>query len=128
MLAMIEQLQALENEKRAEKPGSPRFVKLAAEIEKLAGMVLKQTAQQETLAEGTHAAVKAGLEMNTPIDQVAPARDVGVILTDWRDAERRLSATATDTADHAKAAADVRRLRDEYHRYYEAQRKDDSPG
>jgi len=126
MLTMIEQLQALENEKRAEKPGSPRFVKLAAEIERLAGMVLDQTAQQETLAEGTHAAVKAGLELNTPIDQVMPAREVGVILTEWRDAERRLSSTAVDTADHSKAAADVRRLRDEYHRYYEAQRTEES--
>jgi hypothetical protein len=128
MLSMIEQLQDLENQKRAEQPGTERFVKLAGEIERLAAMVFAQTAEQDKLAEQTHAAAQAGAVI-APIEQVAPAReDVSVILSEWRDAERRLSASAVDTAEHAKAAADVRRLRDEYHRYYSAQTRDGQPG
>ena len=57
----------------------------------------------------------------TPIDEVTSTRDVSLILGEWREAERRLSVTAMDSADHAKAAADVRRLRDEYHRVYQSQ-------
>ena len=53
-------------------------------------------------------------------------RDVSLILSEWRDAERRLSATAVDTAEHAKAAGDVRRLREEYHRAYQAQKVDEA--
>jgi hypothetical protein len=123
MLRTIEQLQDLENQKRAEKPGTARFLKLAAEIERLAGMIFNQTSQQEELAEKTHIAAQLGAPVTTPIEDVTPSRDVGVILSEWRDAERRLSATGIDTADHSKAAADVRRLRDEYHRYYEAQKE-----
>jgi hypothetical protein len=126
MMSTLDQLQKLEGEKRAEIPGSPRFVRLAREIERLAAVVFTQTSAQQSLAERTSAAVEAGAEM-TPIEDVAPMRDVSMILSEWRDAERRLSATAVDTAEHAKAAGDVRRLREEYHRAHQAQNADHSP-
>ncbi len=120
MLRTLEQLQILETQKRSEQPGTPRFVKLATEIERLAAVVFKQTAAQQTLAEATHEAAKEGAEI-APIDEVAASRDVSMILAEWRDAERRLGLSAMDSMEHAKAAADVRRLRDEYHRAYRSE-------
>ena len=120
MLRTLEQLQRLENEKRAASPGTPRFVNLAREIEKLAALVFSQTTTQQTLAEQSHAAANAGVDL-APIKEVETARDVSLILAEWRDAERRLAATGIDTAEHAKAAGDVRRLREEYHQAYKAQ-------
>jgi hypothetical protein len=121
MLRTLEQLQRLESEKRAEEPGTQRFVRLANEIERLAAIVFSQTTVQQSLAQQTHAAKRAGEEMPPAIDEISATRDVSVILGEWRDAERMLAATGIDTAEHAKAAADVRRLRDEYHRAHQAQ-------
>lgn len=120
MLRTLDQLQVLEREKRTEAPGSARFARLASEIEKLAAMVFAQTSTQQTLAEQTQAATKAGAEI-APIDEVVTLRDVSDILADWRAAERELAAASVDSAGHAKAAADVRRLRDEYHQAYRSQ-------
>ena len=122
MLRTLEQLQFLESEKRTEQPGSVRFVKLAREIEKLAAVVFQQTSAQHSLAQATHAAARQGEDI-VPIEDVTAAREVAVVLSEWREAERRLSASAMDSAEHAKAAADVRRLRDEYHRLHDAQSK-----
>ena len=122
-LRTLEQLQRLETEKRTLTPGSPRFVKLANEIERLAVFVFSQTSKQQTLAQETHAAKEQGIEL-PPIDEMAATRDVSEILADWRDAERRLAATSIDSAEHALAAGDVRRLRDEYHRAHKSQTKD----
>ena len=71
MMSTLDQLQKLESEKRSEIPGSPRFVRLAREIERLAAVVFTQTSAQQSLAEQTHAAAQAGAEM-TPIEDVAP--------------------------------------------------------
>jgi hypothetical protein len=120
MLHTLDQLQLLEHKKRTEAPGSVRFVRLAKEIEKLAAMVFAHTSTQQTLAEQTLAATRAGVEI-PPIDEVAATRDVSLILTEWRAAERELGATSADSAEHAKVAADVRRLREEYQRAYKSQ-------
>ena len=123
MLHTLEQLQRLENEKRAETPGTPRFLSLAHEVESLAALVFTQTKEQENLAVKTHAAARSGADL-TPIDEIEAAREVSIVLSEWRDAERRLAASAIESAEHAKAAGDVRRLRDEYHRAYKAQSTD----
>ena len=115
MLRTLEQLQRLEHEKRSEAPGSTRFVRLAREIEKLAALVFAQTNTQESLAERTAVVAEQGVELS-PIKEVTPIRDVSVILSEWREAERRLAASAVDSPEHTMAATDVRRLRDEYHR------------
>jgi hypothetical protein len=120
MLRTLDQLQLLEHEKRAESPGSVRFVRLAKEIEKLAAMIFAQTSTQQTLAEQSLAASRAGADI-TPIKEVVTTRDVSEILADWRAAERELASTSIDSAEHAKAAGDVRRLREEYHQAYKAQ-------
>jgi hypothetical protein len=114
LLAILETLAALENEKRALEPGTPQFVKLAKEIERLAGEVFAQTHTQKILGEKAEVAEKRGADL-APIDDVVPMRDVSVILNEWRAAERRLQLAAPSTADHATAAADIARLREEYH-------------
>jgi hypothetical protein len=119
MLRTLEQLQRLENQKRAELPGTPGFVRLATEIEKLAAMVFAQTATQQSLAERSQEAGKRGVEL-APIDETVATRDVSVVIAEWREAERRLAGATIDSADHAKAAGDVRRLREEYHRTHKA--------
>lgn len=126
MLHTLDQLQLLEHEKRSESPGSVRFVRLASEIEKLAAMILAQTSTQQTLAEQTRAATDAGADI-PPIEEMVTMREVSAILTEWRAAERQVGTTSIDSAEHAQAAADVRRLRHEYHRTYKAQSSGDRP-
>ena len=120
MLRTLEQLHRLEHEKRTESPGSARFVRLATEIERLAAMVFAQTNTQQSIAERSRAVAARGVELQ-PIDEIPPARDISLILAEWRDAERRLAAVPLESAEHAKAAGDVRRLREEYHRSYKSQ-------
>jgi hypothetical protein len=118
LLKTLEQLEALENEKRALAPGSQRFQKLAREIERLAAVVFAQTHAQQRLGERAQVATeRSGVDI-VPIEETEQMRDLQLILGDWRDAERRLAATDPDSAEHATAAADVGRLRDEYHRAY----------
>ena len=125
MLRTLEQLESLENEKRALKPDSPRFLRLATEIERLAAAVFAQTHAQQQL--GKRAQVvseKTGADI-TPIEDVRTTRDLQHILADWRDAERRLATAAPDSAEHAQATADAGRLRDEYHRTYSTGTRED---
>jgi hypothetical protein len=119
LMTVIEQLTALEGTKRALRPGTSEFVELAARIKELARAALEQTKEQHALAERTQEAVAAGEEPPEAIDDVPP-RPMDQILGEWRDAERRLSASEADTAEHDLAAGDVRRLRDEYRRAHEA--------
>ena len=121
LLATLEQLEQLETEKRTLAPDSDRFQKLAREIERLAVIVLAESQTQQRIGVRFK-------ELNTredivvdPIDEMVPTRDVAVILGEWRVAERDLAAADADTAEHAQAAAEVKRLRAEYQRAYAAQ-------
>jgi hypothetical protein len=122
MLRILDTLAALENEKRALKPGTPHFVKLAKEIERLAAEVFAQTHTQKVLGEQAEVADKRGADL-TPIEETAPMRDLQVILSEWRDAERRLQLAEPASAEHATAAADIGRLREEYHTAFMANGK-----
>ena len=118
MLRTLEQLQALETEKRELTPGSPRFKKLATEIERLAAVVFTQTHAQESLGQQAAAHAQRTGEGLAPIAAAPAPRDLQVILADWRDAERRLGVADPDSAEHATADADIARLRNEYHDAY----------
>jgi hypothetical protein len=118
MLRTLEQLQALENEKRTLQPGTERFQRLADEVERLAAEVFSQTHSQRQLGERAKVVTERHGAEITPIEEQESNRDLQLILHDWRDAERRLSLGDPDSAEHATAAADVGRLREEYHRAY----------
>ena len=118
MLRTLDQLAALENEKRTLKPDSERFQRLALEIERLAADVFAQTHAQRDIGERAKVVMdRIGADIPA-IEGATATRDLQVILTEWRDAERRLAAADPDSAEHAAAAADVGRLRNEYHRAY----------
>ena len=90
LLRTLEQLEALENEKRNLKPGSVRFQKLAHEVERLAADVFSQTHQQRKLGETVKDIHdRTGAEF-APIEDQSATRELHVILSEWRDAERRL--------------------------------------
>ena len=119
MLRTLEALASLENEKREMKPGTPEFVKLAKEIERLAAEVFAQTHNQKILGEKAASAENRGADF-APIDEITSMRDLQVILNEWRDAERRLQLASPGTAEHATAAGDIGRLREEYHNAFMA--------
>jgi hypothetical protein len=126
MLRTLDQLAALETEKRALTPGTPRFQRLADEVERLAADVFAQTHAQRQLGEQAQVVSEhTGVALD-PIAETTATRDPQAILADWRDAERRLQLAAPDSAEHAAAAADVGRLRDEYHAAYAAGAQDSS--
>ena len=120
ILKTLEQLDALETEKRTLKPDSPRFQTLAKEIERLAAEIFAQSHAQQRLGEQAQdAAARTGQDLPS-IAETHRAREMSVILAEWRDAERRLSTAAPDSAEHAMAIADVTRLREEYQEAYTA--------
>ncbi len=128
MLRALERLRELEARKRKLKPGTEPFVKLAEEVEQLAASVFERTREQTEQAERSLELREVASVDVRPIDAVPPTRELHIILAEWRDAERRLAATGIETAEHAKAAGDVRRLREEYHRAYKAQSGEGAKG
>lgn len=120
VMRTLERLQELETEKRSIEPGTARFRKIAREVERLSASVFAHSHMQEELAERTvKLREQAGIVM-PPIEEIAPSREIQVILGEWRDAERRMSEARMDSADHAHAEADAKRLRAEYRRTYQS--------
>lgn len=123
LLADLEALVAAEQEKRNVAPDDPRLVELAAEVDALARRVLDRTGQQHDLAEDIHEqAVEGGPGApTTPIEETT--RPIGVILAEWRAAERDVASAEPDSAEAVAARARADRCREEYRRAYEALRR-----
>lgn len=118
LLRRLERLRELEMEKRQLTPGSARFRKIARDIERLAAGVLTKTVEQEHLADNAaELRDKAGFSA-PPIEEVAPKREIALILGEWREAERRLAAAVPGTPEHLERQAAVQRLRAEYREAY----------
>jgi len=116
----LERLHELESEKRGLAPGTPRFRKIAREVERLSASVFAYSHVQHNLAEEvTTLREEAGVVV-PPIDEIEPVRDISVILSDWRDAERQMAEATPGSAERVSAEADARRLRAEYRKAYEA--------
>jgi hypothetical protein len=117
VLARVERLQALEEQKREVPPSEA--AELAKEVEILTREVLEWASRQTTLAEDAAERDDDGL----PI-AVTPPRALHVVLDEWRAAERAVASEQPGTAAYESARADVDRLRDEYARAYSARPKD----
>lgn len=115
-LALVERLQALEEQKR-ELPAEDA-ADIAREVEELTKEVLAWAERQTDLAE--KAAASPSTSTGTPI-AVVPPRPLHVVLEDWRSAERRLASERPGTAGFESIRAEIDRLRDEYARAYSAQ-------
>jgi hypothetical protein len=118
----LEALAVLEDDKRQIPPGDPRLVDLAAQIESIAARVLITSSHQRELTEQIQEAAEKGSQPipTAPIDDMP--RPISAILSDWRDAERRLAAAEAGTAEEREAEVLVDRLRDEYRQAHEAAR------
>lgn len=104
---MVERLAELEQTKRDLEVGSPRFVTMAEEVERVARIVFRWS--QLELQQARDAA-PASL---TTLTGVTP-RPLDVILAAWREAQLRLEAAEPGSAESESAADDVVRLREEY--------------
>jgi hypothetical protein len=123
LLRVLDQLSALEGQKRALPSGSQEAVVLSRRIADLSIEVLRRSEHEANLAESLAERRQAGAGEAPPIDAVAPAtRDLQVILDEWRAAERQLAEPGATAAESAAAASSVRRLREEYHLAFEAAR------
>jgi hypothetical protein len=122
VLANLDRLRALELEKRGLPLESPRLVELAIEIEELAAIVLGATDTQTDLAkEAVREARTGGLDPNATIEEMsAPARELHIVLDEWRDAERRLAEVASDSPEALRLRGDIELLRAEYRRAHDA--------
>ena len=119
LMAALDQLHDLEAEKRRIPAGSERFVELARKVDDLALQILRHTEYQETVAETLEERREAGGGVSRPIEQIKPEpRPLTEILSDWRDAERRLAAADLSSPDAAEAASRIRELREEYRNTY----------
>jgi hypothetical protein len=121
LLRDLEALSVLEDEKRQIAPGDPRIVDLATQIELIAGRVLVTSGRQRELTEQIQEAAEAGSSLPDSIDDTP--RPMSAILSDWRDAGRRLEAAPVGSAEARDAEVLVDRLRDEYANAHEAARR-----
>lgn len=120
LLRDLEALSVLEDEKRQIAPGDPRLVDLAGQIEQIATRVLVASGRQRVLTERIHGAAEAGSPSAPDASIDDTPRPIAAILSDWRDAERRLEAAEPGTAEAREAEILVERLRDEYRTAHEA--------
>ncbi len=118
LLASLDELYRLEDEKRTLTPGTPRFVELAGRVETLAQQVLGHSVRQGELAEQAEALVEQTDATPRVIEDVPP-RPIHAILADWRQAERRASEAVPGSEDADRAATEITRLRDEYRRAHD---------
>ena len=118
----LEALVNAEEEKRKVAPDDPRLVTLAAEVDELARRVLGLTRRQQDIAEDVHEqAIEGGVD--APTEHIEGThRPIGLILAEWRTAERDVAAAEPGSAEAETARATADRLREEYRRAYEALR------
>jgi hypothetical protein len=123
LLRDLEALSVLEEDKRQVAAGDPRLIDLAAQIESIAARVLITSGRQRELTQEIQEAAEIGASSapGTTIDETP--RAISAILSDWRDAERRLEAAEVGTAAAREAEVIVDRLKEEYRRAHEAARR-----
>jgi hypothetical protein len=118
MLALVDRLRDLEQQKRQHPIGSDPFLALAAEAEQLSRLIFRWSQMQGALAEESPRRSDA----SQAIRDVQP-RPIHRLLADWREAELRLLG-ATPGSSEAEAATDqVEALREEYRRIEQDQRR-----
>jgi len=114
MLELLKRLQTLEQEKHHVPVGSPEFLDLAGEVERLSRLVFRWSGIQMQSAEHAAAAVQRGEMPGTALDSVEP-RKLDVVLASWREAQLRFELAKPGSDEAEVAAADVERLREEFH-------------
>ncbi len=114
MLGTLRRLREIEEAKRRVGVGTPEFVRFAAECEALSRRVFTWSRFQQMLAEGSPTARVRGNVSGRPIEDLV-ARPLDRILAAWREAEVRFRDAMPGSPEAQQAAADIERLRAEYH-------------
>jgi len=122
LMADLEVLATIEDEKRTLEPGDPRLVELAERIEVVARRVLSGSVRQRRLTEVSHEQVGVGAPDAPDAPIAETPRPIADILAAWRAAERRLGAAAPDSAEAVEARALADHCREEYRRALEERR------
>ena len=124
-MAALDQLHALELEKRQLSPGDPRLLEMASQVEDLAAEVLGTAQVQSQLVETTHvmALIDDPQAPSGPIDP--GARSLHDILDEWRAAERAVAGAEPASGTAAEAMDRAQRLRQEYQRAFQARERED---
>jgi hypothetical protein len=123
----LEALSTLEEEKRQVSPDDERFVDLATRIESIAMRVLVASGRQRELTEEIHRAADEG-SAAAPTESIErTARPISAILSDWREAERRLEGAEPGSAEEREVEVLVEQLREEYRQAHEAARRENPP-
>ena len=117
-LERLDLLRELEAKKRRMSPGMSGFTELAEQIQGLAAQLLEASERQSDLADASAQAVADGdvPRALTPVEELPRVRDVQTVLSEWRDAERRLNLAVAGSPGADEAKSDVTRLRAEYRR------------
>jgi hypothetical protein len=119
----LEALVAAEQEKRNIPLDDPRLLTLAAEVDEIARRVLGLSERQQDIAEDVHdLSREGGPNATRTIEETSNHRAIGVILADWRAAERAANGARPGSRQATAARAKADALRDEYRRAYEARR------
>ena len=123
LLQDLEALLAAEQEKRNVAPDDPRLMTLANEVDAIAQRVLGLTERQQDIAAEVHDLAAEG-GPGAPTEAIEDTvRPIGVILAEWRAAEREATTLAEGSPQAAAARNAADRLRDEYRRAYESRRR-----
>jgi hypothetical protein len=118
-IAILERLGRIEHEKREVALGSPEFVAMAGEVERLSRVLFRWSGIQMQMATESAAAVSRGDLPAGPIAAIRPRR-LDRVLALWREAQIRLEVAKPGSAEAEAAANDIERLREEYHATTEA--------
>ena len=111
---MLERLSAVELAKQQVILGSAEFVSLAEEAYRLAQVATRWAERQVAMAHEAEQERTVDPATDVKLTDVQP-RHLDRILADWREAELRLETADRGSIEAERAAADVERLRAEYH-------------
>jgi hypothetical protein len=119
---MVQQLHALETQKRRVEPRDRRFIELAALVRSTATELLQLATTEETFAR--ELSLRPGSVDLPAIAEVAPRHDLREILEEWREVERLLTSVDPSSAEAVALVAKFEHLRAEYARASDEKRQD----
>jgi hypothetical protein len=120
LMADLETLESLEEQKRQLPPGDPQLLELATAVEEIARRLLGKSVRQRELSAVAQQLARAGSRAAPGTSIADTPREIHLILSDWRDAERRARAAEPGSAEALAAEDDLDRFREEYRSAHEA--------
>lgn len=114
LLAIIDKLRSIEEQKRVEALGSATFMELAKQATAQSRLAFRWCQMQEQMAADAATRVARGEQAaDIRLAEVTP-RPLDRILADWREAQLRLEIAQPGSPEAAAATEEIERLREEY--------------